>query len=219
MSTTRRGLLVAIAALAAALGCKDDPGSREEVGKPPPRPTETPANVVKVETLVPYGQKVPCSKLIDAAKFGATLGYELTLVDKSAEETEPTAICGLKLGGKPLSEAEQKKIFNKNNYNVGVLPGDEIFQIRFYCSDAYLPNDTRKYCEKQGWEISTEIGDLTCVQKVQAGEFYRHVVHVLDPDTKCKYEVSPITLTDLEPVKKAAKAAVDLVGPENVKVN
>lgn len=210
-------LLRVLPVCALIFACKDDPGSRDELSRPEPKPTSRPANVVKVTTLVPYGQKVPCASLIDPAKFGAALGMELSLVDKSAGEMDPTAVCGLKLVGKPVDEATQERLLKKNADRLGVLPGDEVFQLRFFCSEAYSPESSKQVCDKKGWEVTYDAGDLLCIQRVQAGPRDRHVAHVLDPDTKCRYEISPLSLTEIEPVKKAAKAAVELIGPDCLK--
>lgn len=214
----KTAIAVAVTAILAA-GCKDDPGTTQ--GPPPneKKPTEKPANVVELKTLVPYGVKIPCAKLLDPVKIGTALGMQVTITDDSAGEKEPTSICGIKLAGEPLTVAEQEKIFNTKDMKIGVQPGDEICQIKAFCSDAYNPDDTKAFCTKRGFTVSTEIGDMTCVQAVQAGDQYRYIVTALDPDTRCRFEVSPVTITEEAPMKKCAQAAVETVGPENLQTN
>jgi hypothetical protein len=213
--TTWFSILIVVGALAGA-ACKDDPGSAGQ--KEEPKPTLDRSNVVKIEPTVPYGKKLPCSRLLDPAKIQEKLGQEVTISDYSDKEVEPTSICSVRMAGTPPSEKEQAKLYEKNGFRIGVQPGDEICQIKAFCSDPYDPAETRKTCEKKGLAVSTEIGDMTCVEQIQAGADYRYIVSVLDPDTKCRYVISPTTIVEQAPMMACARAAVDTIGLENVKV-
>lgn len=215
----RRSVVVAAGAVGALCllsltGCpKDEPSS---ITTEAAKPDASQANVVRVETTVPYGKKVACAKILDPLKVAAALGEaEVTITDTSeAGEKEATSICSVRKTGKVLNEKEQAKLMEKTGFKIGVQPGDEICQLRAYCSYPYDIADAKKTLEGKGQTCSTEIGDLTCVEKKEAGADYRYIVTVLDPDSKCKYVVSPTTITDEAPIKACAAAFVEQIAKE-----
>ena len=95
-------------------------------------------------------------------------------------------------------------------------PGDEICQLKVYCSYDYDIAAAKKKAEAGGQACTTDIGDLTCVQQVQAGADYRYVVTVLDPDAKCRYIISPTTITEQAPMMACAKAFVEQITKEKL---
>ncbi|MBI4508567.1 MAG: hypothetical protein HY698_02950 [Deltaproteobacteria bacterium] len=212
-------LMACAFAVAAAISCKDEPGSadlaKQEAAKPAPKPS----TVNVVTTPVPYGKKIPCTQLLDPAKLGAALGKEVTIEDKSQTDLDAASVCQVKLAGKPPSAKEQERMFRNNARILGTLPGDEICQITAYCAFIFEVPEVKKKCESEGQQVSTEVGDLTCTRSIQAGEEYRYVVSTLDPDTKCKFMINPgpSVVGDALP-KQCAKAAVDTIGPENIKL-
>jgi hypothetical protein len=210
------GALVVIVAVACLAGCpKDEPGT---VAEAKIKPDASTANVIKVETTVPWGKKVACAKILDPVAVAAALGEaEVTISDTTeAGEKEATSICSVRKTGKVLSEKEQEKLGQKEGFKIGVQPGDEICQLRAYCSYTYDIADAKKKAESMGQTCSTDIGDLTCIQEVQAGADYRYIVTVLDPDAHCQYKISPTTITTKEPVLACAKAFVDQISKEKL---
>src|SRR5262245_32594361 len=202
----RMQIMVSSALLALALaGCpKDEPGSAaEKVVKPDASTT----NVVKIETTLPWGKKVACAKILDPVGIAAGLGEaEVTITDSTETgEKEATSICSVRKTGKVLNEKQQAKLMEKEGFKIGVQPGDEICQLRAYCSYPYDIAETKKKAEAMGQTCTTDIGDLACVQQVQAGADYRYVFTVLDPDSKCRYVISPTTITQQEPMAACAK--------------
>ena len=200
----------------ALAGCpKDEPGSAAEIKIKPDAST---ANVVKVETTVPWGKKVACAKILDAAGIAAALGEaEVTITDNTETgEKEATSICSVRKVGKVLNEKQQAKLMEKEGFRIGVQPGDEICQLRAYCAYSYDIADAKKKAESMGQTCNTDIGDLSCVQQVQAGADYRYVVTVLDPDSHCQYKVSPTTITTKEPMMACAKVFVDQISKEKL---
>jgi hypothetical protein len=209
-------MIVAAACVALLAGCpKDEPGSAAEIKV---KPDASPANIVKVETTVPWGKKVACAKILDPAGIAAALGEAEVTISDSTEtgEKEATSICSVRKTGKVLSEKEQAKLMQKEGFRIGVQPGDEICQLRAYCSYPYDIADIKKKSEAMGQSCNTDIGDLTCVQQVQAGAEYRYVVTVLDPDSKCRYVVSPTTITSPDPIKACAKVFVEQITKEKI---
>ena len=193
----------------------------EELPPPPPaKPTvPRPPGSKVVKTPVAYGKKVPCTTLLPADKVSAAFGKQVTVVDRSQTEDDASSICQIKLAGTPPSAKAQQRMWIKNNRVLGVLPGDEICQVTAYCSFIYELPEQKKKCESDGQLVSTEIGTLTCVKPIQAGSEYRYVVSALDPDSRCRIVVNPgPSVIDEATVKQCAKAAVDLIGPESLKV-
>lgn len=219
-STTWSRLAAFLALAALAAGCKDEPSSLETAkSEAAAKPGEAAKNVTIVKTPVPYGAKIACEKLFpDLAALGAALGREVTLEDNSQSDQEAASVCRFKLAGKPPSEKEQAKMFQKNNMVMGVLPGDELCQVTAYCAFIYDKAELRAKCEKEGKTVSEEVGELTCVRTVQAGPNDRYLYEVLDPDSRCKLLVNPgPSVVDEATVKTCAKAAVDLIGPAQIK--
>ncbi len=212
-----QSLVVALAVAVVVLaGCpKDEPGSAaQKVIKP----DASVANIVRVETTVPWGQKVACAKILDPVAIAAALGEaEVTISDATQTgEKEATSICSVRKTGKVLNEKAQNKLMEKEGFKIGVQPGDEICQLRAYCSYSYDIADTKKKAEAMGQACNTDIGDLTCVQQVQAGADYRYVVTVLDPDSKCRYVISPTTITEQAPMMACAKAFVEQISKDKL---
>jgi hypothetical protein len=209
-------LLAATFVVIALAGCpKDEKGSAAEIRI---KPDASSANIIKVETTVPWGKKVACDKILDPVGIAAALGEaEVTISDATMTgEKEATSICSVRKTGKALTEKEQAKIMEHEGFKIGVQPGDEICQLRAYCAYSYDVADTRKKAEAMGQTCSTDIGELACVQQVQAGADYRYVITVMDPDAKCRYVISPTTITAKEPMVACAKVFVDQINKEKL---
>jgi hypothetical protein len=221
-----RTISIAVFAFVCAAGCQDEPGSTErlEAQKKAAKNAPPKDNVKVITSPVPYGKTVPCTQLVDVAKASAGLGRELTLKeltrDASYGDAEAAAVCALHTTGKALTEKEQKKIFDTQGMKLGVQPGDELCQVTAYCWVG--PPEVaamKKDCEDKGQTTSNEIGDLTCVQTLEAGADYRYVYSVLDPDTKCKLVTrGGPSVTDEAVVKGCAKVFAEIIGPEQIRV-
>jgi hypothetical protein len=223
-----RTIAIAVLALFCCSGCAEEESSvdrlkkqMKEAASNPPPPKD---NIKVITSPVPYGRTVPCTTMVDAARASGALGRELTVKeltkDASYGDAEAAAVCALHTTGKPLSEKEQKKIFDTQGMKLGVQPGDELCQVTAYCW-AGPPEVAamKKDCEDKGQTTSTEIGDLTCVQTLEAGADYRYVYSVLDPDTKCKLVTrGGPSVTDEAIVKGCAKVFSEIIGPDQIKV-
>jgi hypothetical protein len=235
-----------LALVLAAMGCKDDPGSERDIEemkarKGKPQPAAPKDNIRIITSPVPYGKKLSCTTLLEAApdttpgstgalvsaKMSAAVGQPLTVKEILGEDAEAAAVCAVHTTGKPLTEKEQKKKFDTEGMRLGVLPGDELCRVSAYCWGA--PEEVaamKKDCEEKGMQTSTEIGDLTCVKVFEAGADYRFVYRVSDSDTKCILQINPgpsvnsasDSIADEKVVKGCAKAFADTIGPENIKV-
>ncbi len=171
----------------------------------------------KVETPVPVGRKLKCASILNAEQASATVGRQLEIKDESGRDPEATSVCRLMTVGKPPSEKEQERMLAKNQA-LGLLPGDELCQISLYCWSTYTVPDLKKKCEEKKEAPSTEIGALSCVQEVKAGDKIRYNVTILDDDTRCKIVIhSGPGVTDLPTTKTCAKVAVDQITTEDLK--
>src|SRR6266508_1479629 len=172
--------------------------------KPAPKKSN-PAAWKEIETPVPVGKKLPCAQVIAADKVGAAVGYTLELVDQSTKEPEATSVCRI-MTVKAPGPAKGKK-------EKGALePGEELATVSAYCWYPFSVPEIKKRCTDQGEEASTDVGDVTCVRKVPAGEHERFVVTALEPDTRCKLVVNPGPANyDLALTKATARALVDTI--------
>jgi hypothetical protein len=178
-------------------------------------------NIKTIESPVPLGKTIPCTQLIDAAKVSEALGQPLELRDQTKSDAEAAAVCALHTTGKPLTEKEQKKLYETQGFKIGVQPGDELCRVTAYCWTP--PPEVAAYkrsCEEKGYETSNDIGDLTCRQTFMAGADDKFVYRVLDSDTKCILQTNPgPSVVGTEQPMRCAKVFSDLIGLDQIKVN
>jgi hypothetical protein len=173
--------------------------------------------VKEVETPVKIGIQVPCADFISAEKLSTALGQKVDLLDVSSYDKESTALCRIMTTGKRPSAAEQEAKYKSNDRNLGVLPGDELCTVEFHCWGQYKVPEIRKSCEADHQQVSQDVGDITCVRQVAAGENFHYVLTALDSDSKCKLVVkSGPGVFDLPTVQSCAKAVADTFGPDNL---
>ena len=176
----------------------------------------------KITPPVPGQTTLPCSQVIDADKFQQALGETapITVVEAKAEKHDPDAAasCSLMRGGKRPSDAEQKALI-KQNGRLGVLPGDEICNISLYCWTIEDLDHFKKRCADQKKKDDDSLGFYACVQVVATGEDDVNNYRFFDEDTKCLIGArgGPSNV-DNALIGKCAKAAHDLIGPDQIKV-
>lgn len=163
----------------------------------------------EIETPYPVGKKLPCATLIADGKIGETLGKKLEVVDVSNRDLDATAVCRIMLAkAQPKGSSSTK----------GLPPGEELATVSAYCWSSFTVPDVKKKCSDGGEDISTDVGMLTCVRKVTAGDNFRYIVTALEPDTRCKLVVNPGPAnTDLALTKATALALVDTIDKETLK--
>ena len=196
MRTLARALLVAALTLGAC--GKDAP-------PPPAKPAEPKKPVDKstwkeIETPVPVGTKLSCARLLPADKLEAALGKKVSIVDESARDGEATAVCRLF----PVDKKGKQ--------------GDELCLLTFGCWQQWTVPDVKKKCDARGDATSTDLGAFSCVQTVTAGPHERHIVTVLDGDTRCRIlaNAGPSTY-DVEATRSCARVAADLLDKDSLK--
>ncbi len=211
---------VALAVLFA--GCEDDPGSMADLEKKKanPQPVVPKENVKMLSSPVQPGKHVPCTQILDQAKVSEKFGRPLEVKEDKMFDADAVASCAVHTTGKALTEKEQKKIFDEQAMRLGVQPGDELCRATLYCWAPYPEvASAKKDCESRGETTSSEIGDLTCVKEFEAGDRYKHVYSVFDPDSKCRLQVNPgPSVTEEEVVKLCARIFSEIIGPEQIKV-
>ena len=108
-----------VAAILAGPACKDEPGSYEQGGEPPPKVVKT-ESVQVVKAPVEWGKKVPCTTFMpDAAKWSAAVGKEVVIADNSRSDAEAASVCQLKLAGTRVTPAAATELRT-------ALPGCEV---------------------------------------------------------------------------------------------
>jgi hypothetical protein len=174
----------------------------------------------KISPPVPGRAKLDCKNVIDAEKFTQLLGEStpLTVVD-SKSEPEAAASCSLMRGGKRPSDAEQKAIIKEKGGRLGVIPGDELCNVSTFCWTIEDPDRFMKKCAELKEKTDNSLGFAACVLVVATGEDDVNRYRFFDDDTKCIIQVrgGPSNV-DNDLIGKCAKAAHDLIGPDQIKV-
>ncbi len=205
---SRRWLaLISLAAVGgAACTTTDEPAPASKAAAP----KKNPQSWKEIETPVPVGKKLACAGLLAVDKIGDTLGKKLELVDESARDPDATSVCRLMLAKGPPAKGPSTK---------GTPPpGEELATVTAYCWSAFTVPEVKKKCTDNGEETTTEIGMLTCIRKVPAGDNTRFIVTLLEPDTRCKLVVNPGPANyDLALTKATAQALVDTIDKDSLK--
>ena len=216
-------LVMGIGLLAGACGSKNENAGAEEAKKEAEKEQAKKVSegqaAKKIDPPVPGRAHLPCSQLIDPAMFQQALGEKdpIAVVD-SKTEPEAAASCSLMRGGKKLSAAEQAAQLKKVG-RLGVLPGDEICNISTFCWTIESAERFRKKCAEVKEKDDDTLGFYSCVLVVAQGEDDVKRFRFFDDDTKCIFQVrgGPSNV-DNDLIGKCAKAAHDLIGPEQIKV-
>jgi hypothetical protein len=179
------------------------------------KPTGTTA--AKVTPPVAGGAKLTCAQVIDPAVFQQAIGEAEPLTVKSSALTEAAAVCSLVRGGKRPSTAEQTASLKKNA-RLGVLAGDEICTITLYCYTIEDPDKFRARCKEKKHVDDESLGFYSCVEVFAEGTADKKHFQFFDSDTKCIFDVrgGPSNV-DNDLIGKCAKAAHDLIGPDQIK--
>jgi hypothetical protein len=213
-----RSLAIAIALTLSTAACgKDDAKSDQPAAKPEAKKKHS--NVIKFESPVPYGKHVACPDLVDGAKFATYIGDEVGEVkDRSSSNAEATSVCSFMRAGTPPSSNDQLRSAQKNALRLGVLPGDEFCTVTAFCSYPANPEEFKKKCDGEGKRENHDLGQFACVQEFQRASEYAYTYRVIDPETKCIFEVmGGPSVTDESLVQNCTRAALETIGPENIK--
>ena len=180
---------------------------------PPAKPAKkaNPSAWKEVETPVPVGKKLPCTQIIATDKVGAAVGYTLEVVDQSNRDPDATSVCRLMTVKTPPAKGAKKE-------KPPLEAGEELATVSVYCWYPFSVPEIKKKCTDAGEETSTDVGDISCLRKVPAGEHTRFVITALEPDTRCKLVVNPGPANyDLALTQQTGKALVDTIDKDSLK--
>jgi hypothetical protein len=173
----------------------------------------------KITPPVAGRAKLDCANVIRADLFQQVLGeVEPVTVTASGSEPDAAASCSILRGGKRLSDAEQKAKLKKEG-RLGVLAGDEICNVSTFCWTIEDPDRFRRKCAEMKDQDDESLGFYSCVMIVAQGADDVKRYRFFDDDTKCIIQVrgGPSNV-DNDLIGKCAKAAHDLIGPDQIKV-
>ena len=173
----------------------------------------------KISPPVAGRAKLDCNAVLSAELMTQALGEKDPVsIAESKAEPDAAASCSVVRGGKRLSTKEQEAKLKKEP-RLGVLGGDEICNVSTFCWTIEDPERFRKKCAEMKEKDDEALGFYSCVLVVAQGanDVYRYRFY--DDDTKCIIQVrgGPSNV-DNDIIGKCAKAAHDLIGPDQIKV-
>jgi hypothetical protein len=213
-------IILSLALLACSKGANEGAEEAKKQAEKEQKEKEASGGVAKkINPPVPGRAKLNCNAVINAAQFTQVLGeVEPVTVAESKSEPDAAASCSVLRGGKRLSDAEQKAKLKKEG-RLGVMAGDEICNVSTFCWTIEDAERFRKKCAEMKDTDDDTLGFYACVLIVATGADDVKRFRFFDDDTKCIIQVrgGPSNV-DNDLIGKCAKAAHDLIGPEQIKV-
>lgn len=213
--------MVLALALAGACGKGANEGAEEakrQAEKEQKEKEATGGVAAKISPPVAGRAKLSCANLLDPELMKQALGEveDVTIAEKS--EPEAAASCAIQRGGTKLTKAQQDAKLKKEG-RLGVLPGDDICVISTFCWTIEDPERFRQKCAEMKEKDDESLGFYSCVLVVITGAADVNRYRFYDDDTKCIIQVKggPSNV-DNDLIGKCAKAAHDLIGPDQIKV-
>lgn len=168
------------------------------------------------------GAHLDCASVINADLFTQALGETIPITLRTAtNEPEAAASCDLLRGGKRLTAAEQAAQVKKNG-KLGVMGGDPICNVSLFCWTIEAGDRFQKKCadtKDPNQRVDNSLGFAACLRIIPTGEDDVHNWRFFDEDTKCVIGVrAGPSNGDNAIIDKCAKAAHDLIGPDQIKV-
>jgi hypothetical protein len=213
-------IILSLALLACSKGANEGAEEAKKQAEKEQKEKEASGGVAKkINPPVPGRAKLNCSAVLNATQFTQVLGEaEPVTITESKSEPDAAASCSVLRGGKRLSDAEQKAKLKKEG-RLGVMAGDEICNVSTFCWTIEDPDRFRKKCAEMKDTDDDSLGFYSCVLIVAQGVDDVKRWRFFDDDTKCIIQVrgGPSNV-DNDVISKCAKAAHDLIGPEQIKV-
>ncbi|HEX5058310.1 MAG TPA: hypothetical protein VFV99_03070 [Kofleriaceae bacterium] len=220
MRTPLAILLMSIALLACSKGANEGAEEAKKQAEKEQKEKEASGGVAKkISPPVAGKAKLDCASVINATQFQQVLGEtEAITVTDSKSEPDAAASCSILRGGKRLSDAEQKAKLKKEG-RLGVMAGDEICNVSTFCWTIEDADRFRQKCHDMKDKDDDTLGFYSCVLIVAQGADDVKRFRFFDDDTKCIIQVrgGPSNV-DNDLIGKCAKAAHDLIGPDQIKV-
>jgi hypothetical protein len=208
-------------ALGAACGKSANEGAEEakrQAEKEQKEKEATGGVAAKISPPVPGRAMLSCANMLSADIMKQALGETEDVTIADGKEPEAAASCSILRGGVKLTKAQQEAKLKKEG-RLGVLPGDEICNISTFCWTIEDPERFRKKCADIKDKDDDTLGFYSCVLIVATGADDVKRYRFFDDDTKCIIQVrgGPSNVNN-DLIGKCAKAAHDLIGPEQIKV-
>jgi hypothetical protein len=217
---TTIAIVLSIGLLACSKGANEGAEEAKKQAEAEQKKREAEGGVAKKLTPpVPGKAKLDCAAVIDTAKFTEILQEpDPVTVTESKSEPDAAASCSVLRGGKRLSDAEQKAKLKKEG-RLGVMGGDEICNVSTFCWTIEDPDKFRAKCAAMKDKDDDTLGFYACVLIVAQGADDVKRFRFFDDDTKCIIQVrgGPSNV-DNDLIGRCAKAAHDLIGPDQIKV-
>jgi hypothetical protein len=172
----------------------------------------------KISPPVPGMAKLDCNKVIKADLFQQAIGETETMTIKPNDgEPDAAASCQLIRGGKKMNAKEQEAKLKKDP-RLGVLAGDPVCIISTFCWTIEDAERFQKKCLEMKETGDDSLGFWACVHINAQGADDVKSYKFFDDDTKCiiKAAGGPSNV-DNDLIAKCAKAAHDLIGPDEIK--
>ncbi|NVB82656.1 MAG: hypothetical protein HOV81_30035 [Kofleriaceae bacterium] len=193
--------------------------ARKEAEKEQKEKEKSGGVAAKINPPVPGRAKLNCANVVKADLFQQALGeVEPVTVTDSKSEPDAAASCSVVRGGKRLNAKEQEAKLKKEG-RLGVMPGDEICNVSTFCWTIEDADRFRKKCAEMKDHDDESLGFYACVLVVATGADDVKRFRFFDSDTKCIIQVrgGPSNV-DNDLIGKCAKAAHDLIGPDEIAV-
>ena len=174
----------------------------------------------KISPPVAGGAKLDCANVVKPDLLQQALGEtDPVTIKQSDSEPDAAASCSILRGGTKLTEAQQKAKL-KDEGRLGVLAGDEICNISTFCYTIEDPERFRAKCASDKTSrVDESLGFPACQRTIITGKYDVNNWRFYDDDTKCIIQVrAGASNTDNDLINKCAKAAHDLIGPDEIKV-
>jgi hypothetical protein len=189
-----RGLLTAVTL--ATVGCASEARPAEK----PEAPRRAPATVVR-PSLMPSTQ-LSCSNLFGDVAMSTSLGLEVTSVHGTERVPGANAVCSIRAAELPTKKEERAR--ERAHH---VRAGDELCEVRVFCTAIYDPAAEAQRCTGADQAFSHDVGKATCVRSFRND---RHTVTFLDDDAGCRVEVfEGARIKGVDAALRCAHAAAD----------
>jgi len=217
---TTIAIVLSIALLACSKGANEGAEEAKKQADKEQKEREAAGGVAKkISPPVAGRATLDCAAVINTAQFQQALGeVEPVTVTASKSEPDAAASCSILRGGKRLSDAEQKAKLKKEG-RLGVLAGDEICNVSTFCWTIEDADRFRKKCADMKDLDDDTLGFYACRRVIATGADDVNLFKFFDNDTKCIIQVraGPSNVDNVQ-IGNCAKAAHDLIGPDQIKV-
>lgn len=224
MRTMRTTIAMALS-LAVAGACSKSANegaeeARKQAEKEQKEKEATGGTAKKISPPVAGGAKLSCADVLKPDLMTQALGEaEPVSIADASKDVDAAATCDVLRGGTKLTEAQQKAKLKEEGV-LGVMAGEPLCNVSLYC---YTIEDAERFRAKcasdKSQSVDDSLGFAACKRTIITGKWDVNHWRFFDDDTKCIIQVrAGASNTDNDLINKCAKAAHDLIGPNEIKV-